>query len=256
MNLKETEIPGLRIEEINMGKPGQSNFTDGALEPYSYFFYKTLEQESITWENLKSVTIYLLNVANNSVVTLVNTKDNLQVGDAVQAENSVITLKVEEGPVEFLVAGTEVPQSEKEEVKLTQYSDLYRVTKPWGHELWINGQHPGYCLKQVYIKSGTKTSLQYHQYKQETNVLFEGEANIHYKNNQSIHNDDVTSKDTGYVNTFPVSVVNVLPGTLHRVEAVTNITLYETSTPYLDDVIRVQDDSGRSHGRIHKEHQR
>jgi hypothetical protein len=47
-----------------------------------------------------------------------------------------------------------------------------------------------------------------------------------------------------------------MPGILHRLEAISDVLLYETSTPHLDDVVRVTDDSKRPHGRIEKEHSR
>jgi hypothetical protein len=46
------------------------------------------------------------------------------------------------------------------------------------------------------------------------------------------------------------------PGVVHRVISVTDYLAYEVSTPELDDVIRLQDDSGRSSGRIEEEHER
>jgi len=48
--------------------------------------------------------------------------------------------------------------------------------------------------------------------------------------------------------------VDVMPLTLHRLEAVTDILLYETSTPHLDDVVRILDDSRRPDGRLEQEH--
>jgi len=49
--------------------------------------------------------------------------------------------------------------------------------------------------------------------------------------------------------------VDVPPNAVHRVEALTDIVLYETSTPHLDDVIRIQDDAARKNGRILTEHE-
>ncbi|PCJ59311.1 MAG: sugar isomerase [Planctomycetota bacterium] len=131
---------------------------------------------------------------------------------------------------------------------------MYKVIKPWGHELWLNGNHPCYALKQIFIKAGTKTSLQYHNFKQETNVLFEGTALLHYKLNPDVKNDLVISNDITTVQIEPISSVDILPSTLHRLEAISDITLYETSTPHLNDVVRVSDDSNRPDGRIEKEH--
>ncbi len=139
---------------------------------------------------------------------------------------------------------------------MTRHADLYRISKPWGHEIWVNGQHPRYALKQIKVNAGTKTSLQYHNFKQETNVLFEGTAKLHYKADPRVPNDRVTSADTAAVEIQPICTIGVTPPTLHRLEAVTDILLYEVSTPHLDDVVRVQDDSNRPNGRIDAEHRR
>jgi hypothetical protein len=49
--------------------------------------------------------------------------------------------------------------------------------------------------------------------------------------------------------------VHIPPGCLHRIEAVDeDITLVETSTDHADEVYRLQDDTGRQHGRIDTEH--
>ena len=42
----------------------------------------------------------------------------------------------------------------------------------------------------------------------------------------------------------------------HRIIDKTDVFLQEVSTPDVDDVIRLQDDSGRGHGRIESEHKR
>ena len=47
---------------------------------------------------------------------------------------------------------------------------------------------------------------------------------------------------------------NVKPPRKHRVVALTNLILQEVSTPEVDDVIRVEDDTNRPDGRIESEH--
>ena len=41
---------------------------------------------------------------------------------------------------------------------------------------------------------------------------------------------------------------------IHRIKANSQTTLFEVSTPHLDDVIRVSDDTNRVSGRIKSEH--
>ena len=43
----------------------------------------------------------------------------------------------------------------------------------------------------------------------------------------------------------PRKVVDIPPGTVHRVEARTDMVLIEISTPELDDVVRLEDMYGR-----------
>jgi hypothetical protein len=52
----------------------------------------------------------------------------------------------------------------------------------------------------------------------------------------------------------PDVIFNVMPGYVHRVIATTDLEFIETSTTELDDVYRLQDDHGRTHGRISYEH--
>ena len=42
---------------------------------------------------------------------------------------------------------------------------------------------------------------------------------------------------------------HIKPGTIHRFRAVTDCTLFEVSTPELDDVVRIEDDFGREGNR-------
>ena len=249
MSMKE--LGGNKIDQFNLNQPGKQVFGSG---PYEYYFYRTRDAEELMLADLRSFSVYLLNKPSGASVHVKELNQALEQGDRIQAEGSLVHLTIAKGPVQFLVAGTAQPHPEAKGLVLTRHADLYRVIKPWGHEIWINGQHPCYALKQIFVKQGTKTSLQYHNFKQETNVLFEGRAKLHYKSNADVPNDRVTAADISTHEIQPVSTVGVVPPVLHRLEAVTDILLYETSTPHLDDVVRVQDDSRRPHGRIETEH--
>ena len=52
---------------------------------------------------------------------------------------------------------------------------------------------------------------------------------------------------------FPGMVFHIKPGIIHRVEAITDLTLIESSTIELDDVIRINDEWGRHDGKIEKQ---
>jgi mannose-6-phosphate isomerase-like protein (cupin superfamily) len=118
----------------------------------------------------------------------------------------------------------------------------------------LNGEDPVFNFKEVHIKAGNQTSLQYHHFKEETNLLLVGDADLIYKANTAVSNDDVTPNDVGTMPLQAPSCVHMIPEVLHRLRATTDLYLYETATPFLDDVIRVQDDANRAHGRVAAEH--
>ena len=118
------------------------------------------------------------------------------------------------------------------------------VYKPWGKEEWLE-LNDKYCYKRIYINAGHKTSYQYHNFKRETNFLISGEAEIWLEN------------DEGVVEKFIMKAgeyFNVTPPKKHRVIAITDIILQEVSTPEVDDVIRLEDDTNRIDGRLEHEH--
>ena len=52
----------------------------------------------------------------------------------------------------------------------------------------------------------------------------------------------------------PGTLIHVKPGCIHRVESIEDLMMIEASTIELDDVVRLQDDSGRPDGHIKNEH--
>ena len=118
------------------------------------------------------------------------------------------------------------------------------VYKPWGREEWLE-LNDKYCYKRLYINAGTKTSYQYHEKKLETNYLIEGTAEVWLENDEGVVEKKIV--EPGYFFT-------VKPPRKHRVIAITDIVLQECSTPEVDDVIRISDDSGRTSGKIEHEH--
>jgi len=140
------------------------------------------------------------------------------------------------------------------------------VMKPWGHELWIaDGVRTPYANKKIFFKAGNQTSLQVHEHKFETNYVIEGSGYLliseHHFNCKLYLNGNMKQEDVDLeisrmktILLSPGVVFDVSPCHLHRVIATTDLTFIETSTCELDDVIRLQDDTGRAHGRIAKEH--
>ena len=132
-----------------------------------------------------------------------------------------------------------------------QYAKV--VMKPWGREVWINfrkGENIGdeekkYIMKKLYIKKGTKTSFQYHNNKIETNFLIEGSVEAWFEDKKG--HIDIQTLSAGSIWTIPA-------GIKHRIATLEDIVLIESSTPEVDDVIRIEDDALRGDGRIQSEH--
>ena len=110
-----------------------------------------------------------------------------------------------------------------------------RVEKPWGHEE-IFARTDRYVGKILSIRSGEALSLQYHERKDETIRIMDGEMDLVVGTNV----DDLETLRLG-----PGDVFHIVPRTIHRMVAVTDCSLFEVSTPELDDVVRLEDRYGR-----------
>jgi mannose-6-phosphate isomerase-like protein (cupin superfamily) len=144
---------------------------------------------------------------------------------------------------------------------------VQKINKHWGHELWIaDGVRTPYALKRILFKAGNRTSLQVHKFKFETNYVLSG-TGLLYRSKESFDIDTFLNSGMTitqvmeYESSFDIIELiegvsfDVHPGFVHRVVATTDLEFIEASTTELDDVIRLQDDSGRPHGRISYEHE-
>ena len=146
-------------------------------------------------------------------------------------------------------------------------SEAKIVKKHWGQETWIaDGIRTPYALKRILFLSGNRTSLQVHEHKFETNYVLSGTGKLYRSKDilniaEFLANGMASQQVEEYEKTFDVIDLyagvqfDVSPGYVHRVVATTDLEFMEASTPELDDVIRLQDDQGRTHGRISSEHE-
>jgi mannose-6-phosphate isomerase len=112
-----------------------------------------------------------------------------------------------------------------------------RVEKPWGYEL-IWALTEAYCGKVLFVRAGHSLSLQYHVQKDESWLIQSGRAKVELG----------TTEDTELTEAIlePGDTLHYAPGTVHRVTAIEDTTILEVSTPYLDDVVRIEDAYGRA----------
>ena len=184
---------------------------------------------------------------------LVRGEQRLGAGDVLVVNHDGAELTAE-GATRCLIATRDTPAGNSS-TQINRSGDVKRVTKPWGHELWLTGEHDVLALKLLFIRAGKRLSLQFHERKRETMLLHSGSVRFWYKASPSVDNRGVTDADLAHELLEPLTVCNVLPGCLHRLEATSDAVLYEASTPELDDVIRVSDDWDRKAGRIASEHE-
>lgn len=113
--------------------------------------------------------------------------------------------------------------------------DVARINKPWGYELhWARTDR--YVGKVLHIEAGHALSLQYHNRKDETILLWEGRLRFEIGQGPDARVWEMTAGER----------VHVPPGTVHRMTAIGDCTLIEVSTPELDDVVRLEDRYGRA----------
>ena len=110
-----------------------------------------------------------------------------------------------------------------------------KTEKPWGYELlWAKTDK--YVGKVIHVKAGHALSLQYHNRKVETILVFTGKLAFEIKEGDALVTREM----------LPGDCVHVPAGTVHRMTAIEDVDLFEVSPPELDDVVRLEDRYGRA----------
>jgi len=113
---------------------------------------------------------------------------------------------------------------------------IRRVEKPWGYEI-IFAHTDGYVGKILHVNAGQALSLQYHEVKDETLYMNDGEVELLVEENGELVNRTLRGGDS----------YRIVPFTRHRMIAGANgCDIIEVSTPELDDVVRLEDRYGRA----------
>jgi mannose-6-phosphate isomerase len=115
-------------------------------------------------------------------------------------------------------------------------SAVRTVDKPWGYEL-IFAHTDKYAGKILHVNAGEALSLQYHERKDETLYLLQGDYELVIEEGGELVHHSVR----------PGMVFRVRPGKRHRMTAGSDgCDIIEVSTPELEDVVRLEDRYGRS----------
>ncbi|MCF7845995.1 MAG: cupin domain-containing protein [Candidatus Peribacteraceae bacterium] len=109
--------------------------------------------------------------------------------------------------------------------------------KPWGREIWFAAAK-GYAGKILEVRKGARLSLQFHERKEETQFLFSGRIRLTF-------GADAKKLRTKILK--PGDSFHIPPKMIHRIEGLAPLSkIFEVSTSELDDVIKLDDDYGRS----------
>jgi mannose-6-phosphate isomerase-like protein (cupin superfamily) len=244
-------LGGNKIKKLNTKI---KKFVLGSSKYYFYNYYNLNKNKKIHLPKNLISTIYILDSKKNSILEF-NKKKILIKKDTFFYLKKYDNLKIIRGSIKILLVGKKLRNLGKYFIKEIK-KNIYKVKKPWGYELWINSLNNEFAFKKIFIKKGFQTSLQYHNFKRETNLIVNGSATLFYKRNKKVSNDNLKKSDLGSINLKKNSVVNVYPKVVHRIKARQDLTLYEVSSPHLKDVIRIHDDTNRSSGHLRNEHPR
>lgn len=109
------------------------------------------------------------------------------------------------------------------------------IEKPWGKEELIE-VNERYMFKRLTMHKGHRCSLQYHNQKCETIYVLSGRLNISFGPDKGKLESKIFAAN---------ETITLVPGVVHRMEAVEDCVYLEASTPELDDVVRLSDDYRR-----------
>ncbi len=110
-----------------------------------------------------------------------------------------------------------------------------RVEKPWGYEL-VWAETDRYIGKVLVIRKGHRLSFQYHRQKEETIYLSSGRMEFEFQEENGPRQKKVLRAGDSF---------HIPPGLRHRMTALEDCQVFEVSTPYRDDVVRLEDDYKR-----------
>jgi mannose-6-phosphate isomerase len=112
-----------------------------------------------------------------------------------------------------------------------------RVTKPWGWEVIYTPPDLARTGKILFVQAGKRLSLQYHDEKEETICLLQGEAFLWLDDEAGVLRRIAMEPHKGYT---------VRIGKKHRLEAATDALLIEVSDPERGNTFRIEDDYARA----------
>ena len=174
---------------ITLGKNKITNILNnkkkilGSNNYYNYYYYRFDKKIDINFKS-ENIFIYILECKNQKQTLRVkNNLINLRENDLIKVKKKkidTISIYATDSITLLIVYSSKTSKKEKK-ITIQKIKNFYTVNKPWGYEQWLTGaNNKNFAFKKIFLKKGTKTSLQYHVKKIETNFLFDGRAKLHF----------------------------------------------------------------------------
>ena len=107
--------------------------------------------------------------------------------------------------------------------------------RDWGEEILVALSPGKYSGKVLKMKAGHVGGLQFHHMKDESAYIVSGELRFYFdKGDGKLDSRILKAGDC----------VRIPPGAIHREEAITDVVIFETSTPHFNDRCRVEERYG------------
>lgn len=125
----------------------------------------------------------------------------------------------------------------KDTSKFSTEPYVMKVNKPWGFELIFSNGTAKITSKILHVTGGKRSSLQYHDTKEEILTLLNGEGILEIENSKGKMEKRSMELRKSYL---------IVPNQIHRFSAgAIDCEIMESSTPEAGNTIRIEDDYSR-----------
>lgn len=125
----------------------------------------------------------------------------------------------------------------KDTTKFSIKPYVMKVDKPWGFELIFSDGTSKITSKILHVTKGKRSSLQYHEVKEEILTLLNGEGILELEDENGQLNKFLMETRKSYI---------IIPNQIHRFAAGSiDCEIMESSTPEKGNTVRLEDDYSR-----------
>lgn len=125
----------------------------------------------------------------------------------------------------------------KDTTKFSIKPYVMKVDKPWGFELIFSDGKAKITSKILHVTKGKRSSLQYHEVKEEILTLLNGEGILELEDENAQLNKFLMETRKSYI---------IIPNQIHRFAAGSiDCEIMESSTPEKGNTVRLEDDYSR-----------